>query len=108
MNEELTALKANDGTLINVWCHRKDGWKWSKDAECYIYADFDQPPTSYCRGERMIHCTYGLDSYGVLWMGSTNNGWHDFQFGSDLTKALQWVTGCQHPELGCQVWGKGE
>lgn len=105
MREEDIVLTTDCGKVVKVWVHRKSGWKWSEDALCYIYGDFHQPPSKYCYGERMICCVDGRDSFGVLWIGSTPNGWHDWDFGADLTTALQWVRDCKYPELGVQVWG---
>src|SRR4051812_28218666 len=70
---------------------QKKAWKWSDDSRCFLLGDFQQPPSMYCLGDRMIHADYGRDSFGVLWAGSTSDNWHGTHFGYDLKEALEWI-----------------
>lgn len=85
----------------------QDGWKWSKDCECWYIADFNQPPRYYCLGERFVYAHYGLDSYGILYRGSTIENWGGYHFGYDLKEAIDWVKGATRPELGHKPWKQG-
>ena len=67
-------------------------WKWTKDAQCYYIADNGQPPHCYCLGDRYVYADYGKDSYGILYRGSTIDNWGGYNFGTDLKKALEWVS----------------
>jgi hypothetical protein len=79
--------------------------RYSRDIELfYVARDTHSVPHSYFLGDRMIHAAYGVDSYGIVWMGSTSGHWHGWNFGHDLTLAQQWVKGTQVPELGPLLW----
>lgn len=95
-----------------VWVHGHDGWKFSQDCQCFIYRSpgvpFDAPPTAYCLGDRYIHCAPGIDTYGVIWQGSTSENWHGRTFGTDLTAALRWIQEAEARKLGCKLWSKPE
>lgn len=88
------------------WVHGYDGWKWSKDCECYYHSNFHEPPNSYCLGDRYIYCHFGFDSYEIIWMGSSSDNWNGRSFGFDLAEAIRWVQSTEYPELGCKLWSK--
>lgn len=93
------------------WCHGSDGWEFSKDSGCYYKSNegfVGNPPNEYCLGDRYIHCDYGIDSYGILWRGSTSENWHGYNFGYDLKKAIDWVKKTKHAELGAELWSGPE
>lgn len=92
--------------VYKVWYHGHDGWRWSEDCKCYYFSKGTDPPTAYCLGNRYIHATAGLDSYGIIWVGSTDNNWHGRGFGYDLGKAIRWVRGAAGKKLGCKLWSK--
>jgi hypothetical protein len=79
-------------------------WKWSQDSKCYYMAEFHTPPNCYCLGERYVYAHYGLDSYGILYRGSTIDNWGGYKFGYDLKTALEWVQHAEQPELGNTKW----
>lgn len=80
-------------------------WKWSDDSKCYYIAGLaGAPPKCYCLGERYVYAHYGLDSYGILYRGSTIDDWGGYHFGYDLKKAIEWVQGAAHPELKDTMW----
>lgn len=79
-------------------------WKWSNDSKCYYLADLYQPPRCYCLGERYVYAHYGLDSYGILYRGSTPDNWGGYDFGYDLKQAIEWVQGATQPEQTHSLW----
>jgi hypothetical protein len=93
---------------FNIWYHGHDGWLWSEDCKCYYYKpDWrPDPPSAYCLGNRYIHHEAGLDSYGIVWRGCTDDNWHGKNFGYDLGKAIRWVRAAAGKKLGCKLWSK--
>ena len=67
-------------------------------------AEFHTPPNCYCLGERYVYAHYGLDSYGILYRGSTIDNWGGYKFGYDLKTAIEWVQNAEQPELGNTKW----
>lgn len=86
------------------WGHGKEGWKWSEDAKCYIWARGIEPVSYICLGERLAHASYGRDSYGILWDGSTTNNWHCCPSMRHLGEAMEWVRGAVRPDLKAVLW----
>jgi hypothetical protein len=86
---------------------RRNEWVWSDDAGCFTQGDWHQPPRAYCLGDRYIHADYGLDSYGILWRGSTADHWHGWAFGFDLGRAIRWVRRAKHDMAGYGLWALG-
>lgn len=90
---------------MKPWVHGTPGWKFSKDSGCYYKAShLHTPPSEFCFGERYIHCDFGHDSYGIIWVGSTSDNWHGFGFRADLTAALKWVSEAEFPQYGSTLW----
>lgn len=79
-------------------------WKWSNDSKCYFMAAFHTPPHCYCLGERYVYAHYGLDSFGIVYRGSTLDNWGGYDFGYDLKQALEWVQQATQPELKDTKW----
>lgn len=89
-----------------VWGHAQNGWKWSKDANCYVRKGCFGIVSEICLGERYAHMSYGLDSYGILWDGSTTYDWHGYVSMRHLGEALEFVKQAKRPDLKFALWGK--
>jgi hypothetical protein len=83
---------------------KKLQWKWSDDCKCYYIAEFNNPPKVYCLGDRYVYAHFGIDSYGIMYRGSTLNNWGGFDFGYNLKLAIEWVQSAEQPELNFSRW----
>ena len=51
-----------------------------------------------------MYAEYDIESYGILYRGSTIDNWGERSFGYDLKTAIEWVQQATLPELGHSEW----